>query len=472
MQTRGIEVSQLYTLVRDTTNLTGVQAKILDHMQVALQCASDISKSQVYLCARGKNEDISVILTAVKPSYTHGSTFFHAGDTFLVDDLAIVDNVFQTGRKVVGRKELDQGREIAVTAYPIVDNAGRPFAVVCFASVSLSQQQVLTDTANLALQVPFAGKDYYSIRPQDGVIILDAAGRIMYANDMADDLYFVLDKEAIEQRDIIGHTIVHFPLVDEVMKTGRPAFSDEVSENMTLSAWGLPIISGGRVTRTVIVLTDVTAIREKERQILVKDSVIKEIHHRVKNSLNTIAGMLRMQARRSKDEDTKEALKRAVSRILGISKIHDILANQSGDQVDMDVLLDKICKLSVDSLALCAVDVVREKGKRPLIVNSEKAVPLAIATNELIHNAIDHGFHKMPRGTLVVGTEIDHGRLHVYIKNNGHPLPEDFSTRTFDLGLQIVRNLAEIELKGEFGLKNEDSMVVADIYCPLALMEA
>ena len=87
MQTRGIEVSQLYTLVRDTTNLTGVQAKILDHMQVALQCASDISKSQVYLCARGKNEDISVVLTAVKPSYTHGSTFFHAGDTFLVDDL-------------------------------------------------------------------------------------------------------------------------------------------------------------------------------------------------------------------------------------------------------------------------------------------------------------------------------------------------------------------------------------------------
>ena len=64
---------------------------------------------------------------------------------------------------------------------------------------------------------------------------------------------------------------------------------------MTLSAWGLPIISGGRVVRTVLVLTDVTAIREKERQILVKDSVIKEIHHRVKNSLNTIAGMLRMQ---------------------------------------------------------------------------------------------------------------------------------------------------------------------------------
>ncbi len=472
MQTRGIEVSQLYTLIRDTTGLTDVQAKILDHMQVALQCASDISKSQVYLCARGKNEDISVILTAMKPSYTHGTTFFKPGDTYLVDDLAIVENVFETGRKVVGRKELDQGLEIAVTAYPIVDNAGLPFAVVCFASNSLKQQQVLTDTANLALQVPFAANDYYSIRPQDGVIILDAVGRIIYANDMADDLYLVLDKEAVEKRDIIGHTVVHFPLVDQVMKTGRPAFSDEVSENMTLSAWGLPIISGGRVNRTVLVLTDVTAIREKERQILVKDSVIKEIHHRVKNSLNTIAGMLRMQARRAQDEDTKEALRRAVSRILGISQVHDILANQSGDKVDMDILLDKVCRLSIDSLTLCPVDVVREKGNRPLIVNSEKAVPLAIAANELIHNAIDHGFHKQPRGTLVVGTGIENGRLHVYIKNNGHPLPDDFSTKTFDLGLQIVRNLAEIELKGEFGLKNEDSMVVADIYCPMALMEA
>lgn len=288
------------------------------------------------------------------------------------DELSIVENVFSTGRKVAGRMELDQGRKVAVTGYPIVDNAGVPFAVVCFVSSSLDQQQVLTDTGSLALQVPFDGKDYYGIRPQDGVIILDSLGRIIYSNDMANDLYMVLDKEAVESQEIIGHTIVRFPLVDEVMKTGRPVFGDEVSENMTLSAWGLPIISGGKVTRTVLILTDVTAIREKEKQILVKDSVIKEIHHRVKNSLNTIAGMLRMQARRAKDPDTKDALKRSVNRILGISQIHDILASQSGGQIDMDVLLDRICKLSVDSLTFCPVRVVREKGSDPLIVDSEK----------------------------------------------------------------------------------------------------
>lgn len=113
--------------------------------------------------------------------------------------------------------------------------------------------------------------------------------------------------------------------------------------------------------------------------------------------MNTIAGMLRMQARRAKDDDTKEALRRAVSRILGISQIHDILASQSGDKIDMDILLDKITKLSVDSLALIPVNVVRERSRRSLIVDSEKAVPLAIAANELIHNAIDHGFKDMER---------------------------------------------------------------------------
>lgn len=421
MQTRGIEMSQLYTLIRDSTNLTEVQAKILDHEQVALQFAADISKNQVYLCAKGKNSDISVILLAVRPSYTHSQTFFKAGDTFLRDELSIVENVFSTGRKVAGRMELDQGRKVAVTGYPIVDNAGVQFAVVCFVSSSLDQQQVLTDTGSLALQVPFDGKDYYGIRPQDGVIILDSLGRIIYSNDMANDLYMVLDKEAVESQEIIGHTIVRFPLVDEVMKTGRPVFGDEVSENMTLSAWGLPIISGGKVTRTVLILTDVTAIREKEKQILVKDSVIKEIHHRVKNSLNTIAGMLRMQARRAKDPDTKDALKRSVNRILGISQIHDILASQSGGQIDMDVLLDRICKLSVDSLTFCPVRVVREKGSDPLIVDSEKAVPLAIAANELIHNAIDHGFNGMDKGILIVGTSLDEEKLLFILKIMGIP---------------------------------------------------
>lgn len=464
-------MNQLYSLAREMTNLTDVQIRILDHMEAALQFAADISKNQIYICAKGKNENVEIVLSAAKPSYSMGNTYFKKGDAYLDEEFTLVENVFSTGSKVVGRKELDLGRLVALTAYPIFDNAGIPFAVAAFLSNSRRQQQVLTDTAYMMLQVPMEEGEYHHLRPQDGMVILDSVGRIMYANDMADDLYFVLDKETVERKEIIGHSMVHLPLVDKIMKTRKPAYGDEMSGNMTLSAWGMPILSGGRVSRTVLFLSDVTAIREKERQIMVKDSVIREIHHRVKNSLNTIAGMLRMQARRAKDPDTKEALKISVNRIVSISRIHDILANQNGDCVDWNVLLDQVCHLSIDSLAVCPIELVRPNKEKKLFVNPEKAVPLAIAASELIHNAIAHGFKNRKAGRLIVSTVIEDGMLHTFVKNNGCILGTEFGTEDFDLGLQIVRTLAEIELNGSFVLKDEGDMVEAHIRSPLSIME-
>ena len=464
-------MNQLYSLAREMTNLTDVQIRILDHMEAALQFAADISKNQIYICAKGKNESVEIVLLAAKPSYSMGNTFFDRGDAYLDEEFTLVENVFSTGSKVVGRKELDLGRLVALTAYPVFDNAGIPFAVAAFLSNSQSQQQVLTDTAYMMLQVPMEEGAYHYLRPQDGMVILDSVGRIMYANDMADDLYFVLDKETVERKEIIGHSMVHLPLVDKIMETKKPAYGDEVSGNMILSAWGMPILSGGRVSRTILLLSDVTAIREKERQIMVKDSVIREIHHRVKNSLNTIAGILRMQARRAKDTDTKEALRVAVNRILGISQIHDVLASQSGDHVNWNVFLDKICRLSVDSLAVCPIELVRPNNEMKLLINSKKAVPLAIATSELIHNSIAHGFIGMEDGVLIVSASVENGMLHTCVKNNGHILDTHFSTKSFDLGLQIVRTLVEIELNGSFILKNKGDMAEAHIRIPLSIME-
>ena len=420
-------MNQLYSLAREMTNLTDVQIRILDHMEAALQFAADISKNQIYICAKGKNESVEIVLLAAKPSYSMGNTFFDRGDAYLDEEFTLVENVFSTGSKVVGRKELDLGRLVALTAYPIFDNAGIPFAVAAFLSNSQSQQQVLTDTAYMMLQVPMEEGAYHYLRPQDGMVILDSVGRIIYG--------------------------------------------DEVSGNMILSAWGMPILSGGRVSRTILLLSDVTAIREKERQIMVKDSVIREIHHRVKNSLNTIAGILRMQARRAKDTDTKEALRVAVNRILGISQIHDVLASQSGDHVNWNVFLDKICRLSIDSLAVCPIELVRPNNEMKLLINSEKAVPLAIATSELIHNSIAHGFKGMEDGVLIVSASVENGMLHTCVKNNGHILDTHFSTKSFDLGLQIVRTLIEIELNGSFILENKGDMAEAHIRILLSIME-
>lgn len=115
--------------------------------------------------------------------------------------------------------------------------------------------------------------------------------------------------------------------------------------------------------------------------------------------------------------------------------------------------MDKICRLSVDSLAVCPIELVRPNNEMKLLINSEKAVPLAIATSELIHNSIAHGFKGMEDGVLIVSASVENGMLHTCVKNNGHILDTHFSTKSFDLGLQIVRTLVEIELNGSFILK-------------------
>lgn len=457
--------NRLFSAARELTSLSEVQARILSNMRHVLQFAADISRNEVYISTRGKNDDVVVVLASAKPSFDTGNTYFKEKDTFLSTEFALVSAVLEKGHKVVGRKELEIGRIVNVTNYPIMDNAGIPFAVVSFMGSRREQEQVLTDTASLALQIPLAPDVYVPIRPQDGVLILDAIGRIIYANDTASGLYFVLDKEAVEQKSVIGQVIVRLPLVEKVMKSGKPATGEEQAGDITLAARAIPLMAGGHVKRTVLILTDVTAVREKERQLVVKESVIKEIHHRVKNSLNMVAGLLRMQARRTGNEETRTELKRAVSRILGISMVHDILAHQSGEEVDWDILLDKLAKLSMQSLATSRIHLERKKGDTPVIVSSEKAVPLAIAVNELIHNALEHGLLGTGGETLVVEDYYNEGELCITIKNNGRPLPEGFESRKFGLGLQIVKNLVEIELRGHFELRNDGDMVTAVIRC-------
>lgn len=465
-------MDNLYSLAREMTELTDVQIKILVHIEEAIAFAADISKNQVYIFSEGNSEDVFVALSSANPSYTSSPTYLHPGDVFFKEEHGIIYTALTEGKVVEGRKELDLGRMVAMRAYPIFDNAGIPFAVAVFLSNSLKQQDILTETAYMALQVPMKKEDYQSLRPQDGMVILDPVGRIMYANDVAEDLYFVLDKETVEKKEIIGHSMIRFPLVDEIMATRQPAYGDEIFGEFTVSAWGMPLLSGGRVSRTVIFLSDVTAIREKERQILVKDSVIREIHHRVKNSLNTVAGMLRMQGRRSHNDETKKALKVAVNRILGISQIHEILAGQNGDKVDWDEVLKKTAQLSLESLSMSDIELSIQNETPSFFMNGEKVVPLAIASNELIHNALDHGFKGQKKGLLIIESQVLGDEFCITVKNDGNALPENFNRKQFDLGLQIVSTLTEIELKGEFSLKNQDGKVVATIRCPISMVEA
>ena len=154
----------------------------------------------------------------------------------------------------------------------------------------------------------------------------------------------------------------------------------------------VPFISGGEVSGAMVLLQDITELRRRDRMLLYKDAVIREIHHRVKNNLQTIASLLRIQGRRLESDEAKQALEESVRRIRTIAFVHETLSQASGDLVDFGEVLRGVLRMLEDALGLDELGVKAEVhgqvGELPAIV----ATPLSLVFTEPGENAAEHAF--------------------------------------------------------------------------------
>lgn len=204
---------------------------------------------------------------------------------------------------------------------------------------------------------------------------------------------------------------------------------------------------------TLILVRDLTELRTRDRQLVTKDATIREIHHRVKNNLQTVAALLRLQSRRMTNEDAKLALKQAMARVSAIAVVHEILSQNFDDEVEFDEVVDRILRMVGDVAASSGRVVARREGSFGK-VRADIATPLSLATTELCQNAIEHSLASFS-GEVVVHPYRKDGVLFVEISNNGKPLPEGFklSEHRKSLGLSIVSTLVQ-DLGGTFTLED------------------
>ena len=201
-----------------------------------------------------------------------------------------------------------------------------------------------------------------------------------------------------------------------------------------------------------MLLHNVTEIRRRERELVIKDATIKEIHHRVKNNLQTVSALLRLQSRRVEDPTASAALEEAVRRIASIALVHETLTSSSQNQVDFDQVLDSLISHATE-LAPNSNIAIKKIGNMGLI-DPKVATPLSLIVTELIHNALEHGLAS--KGSLVeIKLKREGAECEVEVNDDGVGLPVDFDLATSsNLGLQIVRTLTETELKGSLNLSN------------------
>jgi two-component sensor histidine kinase len=316
-------------------------------------------------------------------------------------------------------------------------------------------------------------------RVGDGLIRIDAAGTVTFASPNARSAYHRLGLG----REVVGLDLARVSArlvrrpgpVDEALAavaTGRAAGGAEVgNDNAVVTLRGVPLLRDGVRSGALVLVRDATEIRRRDRALVGKDATIREIHHRVKNNLQTVAALLRLQSRRLESAEARAALDEAVRRVGSIALVHDALSLVPGEQVSGDEVVDRLVGLlrEMSPGGGGAVTVVREG--RIGVLPAEIVTALTMALSELAQNAMEHGRPgaEGDASTILVAARRTAGRLEVSVADSGPGIAEGVDPfATGRLGLQIVRALVSDELGGRLDLSpRPEGGTVATVSVPL-----
>jgi two-component sensor histidine kinase len=311
-------------------------------------------------------------------------------------------------------------------------------------------------------------------RVGDGVVVVDADGRVEFASPNAMNAFHRMGIYSPPEGRRFGDLDIDESAVEWALTAARPVVEEvERRPDVIVLVHCIPLLSHDVVTGAMILLRDVTDVRRLDRLLLSKDAAIREVHHRVKNNLQTISSLLSLQARRVDDRAARVALREAERRVRSIALVHEILSRDPTEQVPFAEIVVSLVQMAEDSVVSAQPIVISTAGDLG-DVTADVATPLAVTVAELLQNAVEHGFdpHAADDGSVgadgtgaahdaasarvghVVVTMANTGtELTVAVQDDGVGLPEGFDLeRSTSLGLSIVRDLVESQLEGDIGM--------------------
>lgn len=313
-------------------------------------------------------------------------------------------------------------------------------------------------------------------RVGDGLIRLDVNGVVSYASPNARSAFSRLSWMS----ELEGHKLGEIAQslsrvsVDAQEETIANSLNGKALKRVEIENIGgtidftvLPLIQSEDRIGAIVLLNNVTELRRRERELVTKDATIREIHHRVKNNLQTVSALLRLQARRIEDPGASAALNEAVRRIASIALVHETLSNSPDASVAFDQVLDSLVSHALELSPRMSELKIERTGTLGSL-EPRIATPLALVITELIHNALEHGLAE-EGSALGIHAHIEPQEIIVIISDDGVGLPTGFDIATSpNLGLQIVRTLTENELRGTLTLISDEVQTQAILKFPNA----
>ncbi|WP_462394069.1 histidine kinase N-terminal domain-containing protein [Mitsuokella multacida] len=450
-------------LCRAQTRLTMLQISLLARMAIVFPFLADLAHGELKVYVKAKDPEYFLVIAQQRPH-----TVYLPGKDSAVGKLVrcieepLIKETFQTGKPARGKREWNYGSMIDMFTFGIHDG-DKVIGVLNFEvdldKLSIEGYSHLLDAAVAVLYHArhiLNPEQFRPITASDGIIITDAHSRIVFADAAAQRIYRVLGVGSLRGGHLFDRQMTQH-VTRETVETERPWQKEITAGGLVLIRREIVIREGGNLCMRIVIISDVTETRAKDKEIRIKSAVIQEIHHRVKNNLQAIASLLRIQARRAKTAEVKAALKESVNRILSISVVHEYLSQQGSEDIDVQEVMGHIFDLAARNMTDREFTIRTEFRGPRLILPSKCASSVALVLNELVLNAMEHAFTGRKSGLigLVVQEDEDHWHLDFY--DDGVGLPEDFETRPrHSLGLTIVQTLVEGDLGGTFSIENDE----------------
>lgn len=480
-------MSSLSDLVKRHSELGSEDRVHLRRLIGSWSLLSDLSFADLLLLvpvvsSRGDHPTRLVTVGQVRPATTQ--TLYHddqVGRFFAFADRPLLVDALESGSVIRGetqrsdgtRRESDPAEVVSVIAVP-VSREGKTVAVLSYEArqrrdpdrSELERQYLRVSNRVIDMiakgEFPFAFDEESELAPRvgDGVIIADASAKVTYSSPNAVSALHRMGFHA----NAVGRDLDDLGFQKDALRTSfrlQVPVTDEVERGTSTNVMMrlLPLIADGEITGAVVLLRDVSDLRRQERLLVSMDATIREIHHRVKNNLQTVSSLLRLQGRRVEVPEAKQAIDESVRRIRSIALVHEILAQEGGDDVEFEEILRPIVAMVEEGLVAPDRPIVfRVVGNGP-VMPAATASSLAVVLTELLQNAVEHGYPPGGSGgqitiEMVTGPE----GLTVRVHDDGAGLPDDFDLDSSDgLGLIIARTLASGELGGTITLRPASS---------------
>ena len=443
----------IYQLCRKYTDLSEEEIQVIEMMAGTLQPLANLEAADIFVDCPCRDKDAIVVAEAKPEEVPSAYKNSVVGMLAKEENEPAVERTFRLGVATKYMKARTQENNYTIQSVEPIKYNSRVIGVL------IREKRIKEDG-----EIPEELESYEAIKEplnhminenewltesiDEGLLLVDYKGRVSFRNLCARELFQKLGYVS----DILGQKYKNICLTEW---SNTPEGADRIKEvrcgNYYLRVRQIPLMNPE--TKFAVIIRDITWNREQEKNLILKSVAVKELNHRVKNNLQTIASLLRLQARREEKEEIRQVLYESISRILSISATHQLLSQSGEACVSLMEVLENVRRNAVQPFLRSDLSLNLEIVGDDLVVDSEIATSVALAVNELLQNSMKYAFKGRKEGQVEI--RIEKGKIYsrLTVKDDGIGFEPEM-IQAGSLGLNIVKTMVQDKLHGKFTIRS------------------